>query len=98
MAETPEPLTFRTGQHIMTIVRPTHLPAAEFKAHCLELMDRVRTKRMEITVTKYGKPVAKLVPLDDEAPELFGFLSGSVTYNGDIVSGTGEVWNAESDN
>jgi prevent-host-death family protein len=81
----------------MTIVKfSPNLPAADFKAHCLELMDRVRIKKMEITVTKYGKPVAKLVPLNDEAPELFGFLSNSVTYHHDIIAGTGEAWSAES--
>ena|ERR1700676_5358232 len=94
-----EPLTFKSGQNIMTIVRfvEKNLPAADFKAHCLELMDKVRLKKMEITVTKHGKPVAKLVPLNDEAPELFGLLAGSVTYHGDIVAPTGEAWNADAE-
>ena len=37
--------------------------AAEFKATCLELMDRVRETGIEYVVTKHGKPVAKLVPI-----------------------------------
>jgi prevent-host-death family protein len=94
-----KPLTFISGQNIMTIVRFAEktLPAADFKAHCLELMDRVRIKKMEITVTKHGKPVAKLVPLNDEAPELFGLLAGSVSYHADIVASTGEAWDADAE-
>jgi prevent-host-death family protein len=46
--------------------RPRHgetaLAAAEFKATCLHLMDRVRESGVEYVVTKHGEPVAKLVP------------------------------------
>ncbi|HXW04968.1 MAG TPA: type II toxin-antitoxin system prevent-host-death family antitoxin [Vicinamibacterales bacterium] len=55
------------------------LPAAEFKARCLELMDRVRESGVEYVVTKHGVPVAKLVPY--AAPErkrFFGSLKGTV--------------------
>jgi prevent-host-death family protein len=55
-------------------------PAAEFKARCLELMDRVRESRVEYVVTKHGKPVARLVPFTESAPKttFFGSLKGSV--------------------
>lgn len=53
--------------------------AAEFKAKCLELMDRVRATGVEYVVTKHGKPVAKLVPFAEKArPSFFGSLKGSV--------------------
>ena len=53
--------------------------AAEFKARCLELMDRVRETGVEYVVTKHGKPVAKLVPFNENArPSFFGALKGSV--------------------
>jgi len=53
--------------------------AAEFKARCLELMDRVRETRVEYVVTKHGKPVAKLVPVaESPARPFFGALKGSV--------------------
>lgn len=71
--------------------------AAEFKTHCLQLMDRVQQERSEVVVTKYGRPVAKLVPYEPgEAVSPFGFLRGTVTYLGDIVSPTGEVWDADA--
>jgi prevent-host-death family protein len=53
--------------------------AAEFKARCLELMDRVRETRAEYVVTKHGKPVARLVPVAETSTRsLFGALEGSV--------------------
>lgn len=54
--------------------------AAEFKARCLELMDRVRETREEFVVTKHGEPVARLVPYDppDRPKSFWGSMSGSV--------------------
>jgi prevent-host-death family protein len=55
------------------------LSAAEFKARCLELMDRVRETRVEYVVTKHGRPVAKLVPYSPpERPSFFGSTKGAV--------------------
>ncbi|MGH7676167.1 MAG: type II toxin-antitoxin system Phd/YefM family antitoxin [Gemmatimonadales bacterium] len=72
--------------------------AAEFKARCLELMEDVRERGGEIVITKYGEPVAKLVPVAPApAQDGFGILRGTVTYLGDIVAPTGERWNAEED-
>ncbi len=44
------------------------IPAGEFKAKCLKLMDQVRESGKEIVITKRGKPVAKLVPLEPLEP------------------------------
>ena len=45
----------------------TEIGAAEFKAHCLELLERVRRTREPLVVTKRGVPYAKLVPVDPPA-------------------------------
>jgi prevent-host-death family protein len=72
------------------------IAAGQFKAKCLKLMDDVQKYHKEIIITKYGKPVAKLTPVEEEAPEpLFGFLKDSVVITGDIVKPTGEKWNAD---
>ena len=42
--------------------------SAEFKARCLELVDHVREAHAEYVVTRHGRPVAKLVPADPDAP------------------------------
>ena len=59
--------------------RSGHVSAAEFKATCLELMERVRETGSEYVVTKHGKPVAKLVPYAEPArPSFFGSMKGTV--------------------
>lgn len=73
-----------------------NMPAGEFKAKCLKLMNEVRQGRESITITKRGTPVAKLVPVEEkESRSLFGFLKDSVIIRGDIVSSTGEKWDAD---
>jgi prevent-host-death family protein len=53
--------------------------AAEFKAKCLELMDRVRETGSEYVVTKHGVPVAKLVPyVPGKRQSFFGSMKGTV--------------------
>jgi len=62
-----------------TRTKTPSVPAAEFKATCLELMDRVRETGVEYVVTKHGKPVAKLVPYVETKPRKgFGALKGTV--------------------
>ena len=78
------------------------ISATEFKATCLELMDRVQQTGEEITITKHGKPLAKLAPIEPvhKAPgELFGCAKARLTILGDIVAPVEElVWNADEEN
>src|SRR5689334_7897930 len=71
------------------------IPAAEFKARCLDLMDQVHDQHREFVITKHGKPVATLTPFDREPPDIVGFMKGTVLSHGDLVSPVGEPWNAE---
>jgi prevent-host-death family protein len=70
------------------------IPAGEFKAHCLAIMDEVQAKRQAVVITKRGKPVAKLVPIEKEKDDIFGFFKGKIKVTGDIVSPalTPEEW------
>jgi prevent-host-death family protein len=63
-----------------------HVAAAEFKANCLRLMDEVAQQRRPIIITKRGKPVAKLVPVEEEPRDLFGYMAGTAKICGDIIS------------
>jgi len=81
---------------IVSILKP-EIPAGEFKAKCLQLMDEVEKSKQEIVITKYGKPIAKLVPYTQEKKSYFGALKGSFTYIGDIVSPVSENdWDANA--
>jgi prevent-host-death family protein len=62
------------------------IAAAEFKARCLTLMDDVRSTREPLIITKRGKPVAKLVPADDDKDDFIGRLEGVFRVVGDIES------------
>lgn len=74
------------------------ITAAEFKARCLKLMDEVQATQTPITVTKRGRPVARLVPIEPaEAPPLFGCLKGSVTANDDLIAPVEVDWDATAD-
>jgi prevent-host-death family protein len=61
------------------------MAAGKFKAQCLAVMDEVQAKREPIVVTKNGKAVVKVVPLDVEEDPLKEFFVGGVIV-GDIVS------------
>ena len=60
--------------------------AAKFKAHCLAVMDEVQVKREPVLVTKNGRPVAKIVPAEEENDPLAIFQTGSFRSNGDVIS------------
>jgi prevent-host-death family protein len=69
--------------------------AAEFKARCLELMDRVEKTGNAIVITKRGKPVARLTPVTTRRRSLVGALRGHIRITGDIVAPIDVPWNAE---
>jgi len=68
------------------------MPAGKFKAHCLAVMDEVQAKRRAVVITKRGKPVVKVVPVDDKPDDIFGFLRGKGTITGDIVAPAIDDW------
>lgn len=68
------------------------VPAARFKSRCLALLDDVAETGRPVVVTKRGRPVARVVPIEDHVPD----LRGSVLAETDIVAPTGEAWGAEA--
>lgn len=69
---------------------------SQFKAKCLEIMDKIQKTHEEVVITKQGKPVAKLVPIGEQTSiSPMGFLKGTVVIKGDIVAPLGEVWEAD---
>jgi prevent-host-death family protein len=62
------------------------IPAARFKAGCLKIMDEVKAGREPVLITKKGKPVAQLVPVDEPARDVFGCLAGELEIAGDILA------------
>ena len=66
------------------------IPAGEFKARCLAIMDEVQSRGETIVITKRGKPVVRVTPLEgsSEMParrSIFGFMRGTGTAVSDII-------------
>ena len=67
------------------------ISVTNFKAHALQLLNQVATDSQEIILTKRGKPVAKVIPIEPEDNSIqFGKLKGSVIFNEEIVTPLGE--------
>ena len=72
------------------------IPAGEFKARCLQLMDEVQETGRCVVITKRGRPVAKLVPVAEAgARDVFGCMRGTVRVVGDLVLPLEEPWEAD---
>jgi prevent-host-death family protein len=70
------------------------ITASQFKAHCLSLLDDVALTGEEIVVTKRGRPVARLVGIDEPKP-----LAGSVTFHvsdDELIAPLDVTWDAQS--
>jgi len=68
------------------VVDMKKMAAGSFKVHCLAVMDEVQAKRETVVITKHGKPVAKLVPANEDTDDIYGFLAGKIAITGDIIS------------
>jgi len=66
------------------------IPAGEFKAKCLGLLDEVEARGRSFVVTKRGRPVARVVPLGSKRK-----LLGSVLHEEDLLTPVDVVWDAE---
>jgi prevent-host-death family protein len=71
--------------------------ATEFKAKCLDLMDRVAERRETYTITKHGKPVAQLAPVPVPLTDgISGCLRGQAWEVSEILTpvAPAESWEA----
>ncbi|HVZ82208.1 MAG TPA: type II toxin-antitoxin system prevent-host-death family antitoxin [Terracidiphilus sp.] len=69
------------------------IPAGEFKAKCLKLLDEVAATRQPLVITKHGKPVAQVVPIAAHE-DFVGSMQGSVLWEDDIISPPENEWEA----
>lgn len=69
--------------------------SSELKSRGASVLERVSRLRRAVTVTKRGRPIARLVPIEDEdGPSLFGFAKGTITIHGDILAPLDVRWEA----
>jgi prevent-host-death family protein len=74
------------------------IAVSEFKAKCLGIIEEVRKTRRPVRLTRFGKPVAEVVPASPEKPvrRRLGTMVGTAEILGDIVGPTGSLndWDA----
>ena len=69
------------------------IPASQFKTHCLALLDEVAESGVPIVVTKHGRPVARVEPIEPPPS-----LRGTVTYHvsdEELIAPLWENWDPE---
>ncbi|MBI1353159.1 MAG: type II toxin-antitoxin system prevent-host-death family antitoxin [Acidobacteria bacterium] len=72
------------------------IQASKFKEQCLSILDNLGPEG--VIITKRGRPVAKLVPLEGPCAHLLGSMAGEikVTDPDDDLFSTGIQWDAQS--
>lgn len=76
---------------------PRRVSASDFKNAWHRHLDRVSQAKEELVITRYGEPIARLVPYEEGEPEsILGFLDGAVTVVEDIISPLDEEWEADA--
>ncbi len=68
------------------------VPISEFKANCFRILKQVRKTRKPIRITRFGKPIAEIVPtFSAKRPaNWLGCMAGTARIIGDIVGPTGD--------
>ena len=72
--------------YILTTVE--EIAISKFKATCLSVPERVRRTRTPVSITKFGEPVAQVIPppVAERPARWLGAMAGTVRINGDIFS------------
>jgi prevent-host-death family protein len=72
-----------------------HMQASTFKARCLAVLDEVAATHTSVVITKHGKAVARLVPIDDDVRTTMGSITLLAADDRAYFS-TDEAWDAET--
>jgi prevent-host-death family protein len=73
----------------------TKINASKFKEQRLALLDNLETD--DLIITKRGRPVARLTPIQTDCADLVGSMKGEIIVDpADDLFSTGVKWNAES--
>lgn len=68
--------------------------ASRFKAECLAVLDQVEQMKISVTITKHGRPIARVVPLADEHRSTVGSVR-LIAEDDAAYYSTQELWDAE---
>ncbi len=76
----------------------TTMPVSAFKTRCLRVMEQVARTRRPVTITKRGRPMARLIPVEGRAERFLGSLRGRITIAHDITRpAPPDAWETEKE-
>ena len=61
------------------------IPAGQFKAQCMAIINRLQKTGESVLITRRGKPIVRLVPVPSPPEDVFGYMADKVKIVGDIV-------------
>jgi prevent-host-death family protein len=70
------------------------IPAGKFKTHCLSLLNEVAKARETLVITKYGKPVARVVPYAPPSGPKENPLKDRIVFEKDLIDPIRVKWDA----
>jgi prevent-host-death family protein len=70
--------------------------AAKAKTHFLSVIDQVDQEGVPVTVTRRGKAIVQVVPIEQRPRDIFGCMKGTAWVTGDIVGPEPDIWEAMS--
>lgn len=73
----------------------TKIAISQFKSHCLEIIEQLQANGNSIIITKRGKEVAQILPINTKKTSLFGMLKNKAEIKTDILNPIEETWDAE---
>jgi prevent-host-death family protein len=70
-----------------SVRRMKEMTISKFKATCLAVLEQVRKTKRPVRITRFGKPVAEVVPPSPQSrgKRVLGFMKGRMEVRGDIV-------------
>lgn len=78
--------------------REKTIAVSAFKPRSLEIIDEVASRKTaRVVLTRHGKPVAALVPIESKAYDPWGAMRGTVRVmpGVDLTEPLGEIWEAD---
>jgi prevent-host-death family protein len=71
-----------------TICSMEEIAISKFKGTCLAVLERVRQTQKPVLITRFGKPIAEIVPAPppERPASWLGCMQGTGRIEGDIVS------------
>jgi prevent-host-death family protein len=72
------------------------ISVSEFKAHALQIIEKISQTREQLVITKRGKPIAQIIPYQEQVSKARpGKLSKYLVFEKDVITPLGEeLWEA----